>query len=175
MSQTGQLDAVDISQALLDLTGEALISGDFELFAGSFHVPQHVATMGQVNFIETLTDLRRAFDALHQHFVDEGVTELRRNCVTAKYTSSTRIESSHVSEMMQGETWFKPPYPNFSVLEKIDGHWKVTGGEYALDKSDGQAIALARADAKRRIENSTTEDEQGLADQYAPPAQGKDQ
>ena len=145
-----QITASDVSQALLNLTGQALIEGDFDAFALVFHTPQHMATMAGPIYMETAEDMRRAFDEMHKHLQGIGATDLIRKCVAAEFKSPTRIEATHTSEVLKGGQRLNGPYPSFSVLEKIDGHWKVTGGEYALDPNDGQALALATADAKYR-------------------------
>ena len=145
-----QIAASDVSQALLDITGQALMKGDFDAFASVFHVPQHMATMAGSIYMETTEDMRRAFDEMHKYLQGIGATDLVRRCVAAEFKSPTRIEATHTSESLKGGQRLAGPYPGYSVLEKIDGHWKVTGSEYALEANDGQALAIASADAKYR-------------------------
>jgi hypothetical protein len=146
--------ASDIAEALLEITGEALLSGDFDAFAAVFHVPQVMATMAGPIHMETLDDMRRAFDEMHQHFKAVGVTQMVRTCVAAAYETPTRIQSTHVSDLLHNGKRLNEPYPVFSVIERIDGNWKVTGGEYALEPSNGQALALSRADASHRPQST---------------------
>lgn len=155
MTQEMQIAATDIAQALLEVTGNALMSEDFAAFAAVFHVPQVMTTMAGPIQMETIDDMRRAFDDMCQHFAAIGVTELIRNCVAAEYKTPTRIETTHVSELLHNGKRLSEPYPVFSVLEKIDGNWKVTGGEYALEPSNGQALALKCADASFRTGTGT--------------------
>lgn len=150
MSQDMQIGAMDVSEALLEVTGDALLSGDFDAFASVFHVPQTMVTMAGSIYMETVDDMRRAFDDMHSHFMAIGVTDIVRKCVSAEYKSPTRIESTHVSDLLHNGKRLKEPYPVFSTLEKIDGQWKVISGEYALEPTNGQALALARADTSRR-------------------------
>ena len=145
-----QIAASDIAEAILEITGEALMSGNFEAFASVFHVPQVMSTMaGSIN-MESIDDMRRAFDNSRAHFEAIGVTEMVRNCVAAEYKTPTRIESTHVCNLLHNGKRLNEPYPVFSVLEKVDGAWKVTGSEYALESTNGQALALSRADASHR-------------------------
>lgn len=109
-----------------------------------------MVTMGGPIYMETLEDMRRAFDEMHHYLKGIGTTEMMRACVASKYTSPTRIESTHVTELLQHGKRLNEPYPVFSVIEKIDGGWKVTHGEYALEETNGQALALSRADASYR-------------------------
>ena len=145
-----QIVASDVSQALLDITGEAMLKGDFESFASVFNTPQLMATMAGPIYMETTEDMRRAFDEMHKHLKGIGATHMVRKCVVAEYTSPTRIEATHTCELLMNGKRLNGPYPAFSVLEKIDGNWMVTGSEYALEANDGQALAIAAADTKYR-------------------------
>lgn len=150
MAKQMEIAATDIAEAVLEITGDALMSGDFDAFRSVFHVPQHMATMAGQIFMETEDDMRRAFDELHAHFKALGVTDLVRQVVVSEYTSPTRISSTHTSEVTRNGHRLCDSYPVFSILEKIDGTWKVTGSEYALDATNGQAMALAKADVTQR-------------------------
>jgi hypothetical protein len=154
MSAEMQIAAVDIAEAILNVTGDALMSGDFDAFAAVFHVPQTMATMAGPIHMETLDDMRRAFDDMHAHFKAVGVTEMVRSIVAAEYKSPTRIESTHVSDILHNGKRIGDPYPVYSILERIDGDWKVAGGEYALEATNGQALALSRADASHRPQST---------------------
>lgn len=150
MGDTMNITAADISTAILDVTGEALMTGNFDAFLSVFHVPQHMETLGGPIFMETEEDMRRAFDQMHNHLRAVKITDLVRKVVASEYGSGTRIESTHTSEALQNGKRMSDPYPVFSVIEKIDGTWKVTRSEYALAPTSGQALALAHADAKQR-------------------------
>lgn len=150
MTADMQIAAGDVSQALLDITGDALMADDFDAFAAVFQTPQHMATMAGPIYMETPEDMRRAFDEMHKHLRGIGATHMVRKCVAAEYKTPTRIEATHTCETLKDGKRLSGPYPGFSVLEKIDGHWKVTGSEYALEPNDGQAMAIAAADVKHR-------------------------
>lgn len=150
MNKDMQIAASDVSQALLDITGQALMEDNFEAFVEVFHVPQYMATMAGPIYMETTEDMRRAFDGMVKHLQGIGATDMVRNCVVAEYKTPSRIEATHTSEVLRDGKRLNGPYPGFSVLEKVDGSWKVTGSEYALEPNDGQAMAIAYADAKYR-------------------------
>jgi ketosteroid isomerase-like protein len=154
MPTRARIAASDIAEAILEVTGDALMSGDFDALAAVYHVPQVIVTMaGPIN-METPDDLRRAFDGTHQYFKGLGITEVIRACVAAEYTSPTRIESTHVTELVKNGERLNDPYPVFSVLEKKGGNWKVTRGEYALEATNGHALALGLADASHRKQST---------------------
>ena len=150
MTDALQVPAIDISTAILEITGKALMSGDFAAFASVFHTPQHMATMAGPIFMETEEDMRRAFDEMHAHLKGIGVTDLIREVVTSSYISSTRIESTHTCEVIKNGKRLSDPYPVFSVIEQVGGDWKVTSSEYALEPNNGQAMAIAKADVAHR-------------------------
>ncbi|MCK0095546.1 hypothetical protein MWU60_08175 [Yoonia sp. F2084L] len=152
MPTDAQIAAKDIAEALLETTGNALMSGDFDAFAAVFHAPQVMATMAGPVHMETVDDMRRAFDGMHEHLTAMGVTHMYRTVVAAEFKAPSMIESTHVTELLQDGKRLNEPYPVFSVLKMIDGNWKVTGGEYALEASNGQALAISRADASHRPE-----------------------
>lgn len=150
MSSPMQIAASDVAEALLEVTGDALMTSDFPAFAAVFRVPQQMATMAGPIHMETVEDMQRAFVDMCQHFKAIGVTDMFRTCVSAEYRTPTKIETTHVSELLQNGKRLNEPYPVFSVLEKIDGNWMVTSSEYALEATNGQALALRRADKSQR-------------------------
>lgn len=145
-----KLTATDIAEALLEITGDALVSGDFEAFVAVFHVPQYMATLAGPIYMETHEDMSRAFAEMHGYFRDNGITRLNREVTKANYVSDLKISFTHVSTTMRGSRQIKGPYPVFSVIEWIDGTWKVTGSEYVLEPDSEQAKALAHADVSAR-------------------------
>jgi ketosteroid isomerase-like protein len=145
-----QIAATDIAEALLDLTGTAIMKRDFDAFAPSFQLPHVMVTIKDVITVETSDDLRRAFDQMCDHFAAIGVTDLVRQIVAAEYKTPARIQSTHVADLLHNGKRLADPYPVYSVLEKIDGQWKITSSEYAVEPMSGPALALACGDASKR-------------------------
>ncbi len=138
--------AKDVSEHLLRITAKALMQRDFELFATCFFLPQTMNTMGRRIVAETRFDLRRAFESNCDHLESIGVTELRRECVAAIFHGENRVEATHLSTLIANGEEVVPPYPVFSVLEKVDGSWVIMSSEYALDDQSGGAKALHAAE-----------------------------
>ncbi len=151
MAEGTKFRAQDISEAILEITGDALLSQDFDAFFAVFHVPQYMATMAGPIFMETRADMERAFAEMSRYFKEAGITKLDREITESRYVNENKIESTHVATTYRGNEVVKGPYPVFSVIEWIDGTWKVTGSEYVLEPDCDQAIALARADASARV------------------------
>jgi len=150
MAEGTQIVASDIAKAILETTGDALLCGDFAAFRSVFHVPQTMATMAGPIFMETEDDMRRAFDEMHSYFKGLGVTNLVRQVVVAEYSTPARIASTHTCDLLCNGQYLSDSYPVFSIIERIDGNWKVTKSEYALEATNGQAMALAKADVTNR-------------------------
>lgn len=139
--------AKEVSEHLLRLTGDALMSRNFEAFARCFHLPQTMNTMGRRIVAETRCDLRRAFESNCDHLAGLGVTELRRECVAAIFHGENRVEATHMACLLKDGQELVPAYPVFSVLEKRADHWVIMSSEYALDDQSGGAKALHAAEA----------------------------
>lgn len=150
MNDERSIAASDVAQAILDVTGPALLDGDFDAFKQCFQVPQTMATMAGPIHMETEEDMQRAFDEMHLHLAALNVTEIYRRCVSATYNANGQITATHMSELISDGRTIKGPYPVFIVLEKIDQNWKVIASEYAIQEGDGQAEAIIAGDASQR-------------------------
>ena len=137
--------AKEISEMLLKITGDALLSNDFETFAPCFHLPHLIETPDCKKVLENLDDMRVVFDRVSDDYHRRQVTNLVRICEVAEFRGDTRIEATHVTHMMCGNQRVVDPFPAFSVLEFIDGRWRVSSSQYAVDKHTAVGRALARA------------------------------
>ncbi|MEM9787188.1 MAG: hypothetical protein AAF801_11850 [Pseudomonadota bacterium] len=142
MQQPELKTAREISEYLLKVTADALMQQDFDSFAAVFGLPQTMTTAHREIRLLTRDDLRTAFDQMCHHFQSIGVTELRRTCEAAEFHGPDRVEATHTSYVIRHGKELTPPYPVYSVLERIDGHWKVTRTDYALSDDLPQARAL---------------------------------
>ena len=145
MKNALRLDAKDIAEALLELTGSAIMERKFEQFATAFQLPQRVVTIGDIIDIDTPEALRRAFESQCDHYRAIGVTRLCRFVAEAEYTSPTTIISTHVAQLFRDDTPLQDAYPVYSQIGNVDGTWRILSSEYAIEPSSGQAAALALA------------------------------
>ncbi|MEP1765462.1 MAG: hypothetical protein ABJJ53_02225 [Sulfitobacter sp.] len=131
---------------ILEITGKALLAADFDTFASRFHVPHFISTIKDKTVLENNDDLLRVFKKVTQDYAIKGVTNLVRICEVAEYRTTTRIEATHTAHMMAGNDRIGPATPCFSVLEYIDGLWKVSSSQYAVDTKTtvGHALKLQR-------------------------------
>lgn len=134
--------AREVSEHLLNLTADALLREDFACLAAAFRLPHKVTTNGSETILKTPEELDACFRQTCAHYKSQGVTELHRVCEAAQFHGADRVEATHISHVIaHGET-IVPPYPVFSVLERTDGQWGITGSDYALNDDQPQAQAL---------------------------------
>ena len=143
MEQVNGRTAREISEMLLELTGEALLSGNFETFAVCFHLPHTIETPDYKRVLKTRNDLQAVFESVTDDYRRKRVTRLIRICEVAEFKSEQRVEATHITHLMAGDQRVTDPFPNFSVLELIDGRWQCTASQYAVDKNTtvGRAIS----------------------------------
>lgn len=155
MKQVNGQTAKDISEMLLELTGDALMDGNFDTFATCFHLPHTIETPDFKRVLETRADLKAVFDSVTDDYRRKRVTELIRICEVAEFKTETRIEATHITHMMSGNQRVNDPFPNFSVLEYIAGRWQATTTQYAVDNKTTVGRAISNP---ARFRNTTAED-----------------
>lgn len=134
--------AFQVAETLLDVTGKALLTHDFDAFAPCFALPQRMTTFGRVVLIEDRAGLQASFDEMCRAFRGMGVTALVREVLAAEYRSDSEIATTHLSHVMRHGTRLKDPYPVMSILRLTAGRWQIGTGDYALDDNSAQGRAL---------------------------------
>ena len=127
---------------MLETTGRALMTGDFELFAGCFAYPQELQTFIGRRILRTEEDLNDVFRAVRTHYMKLGVTELVRTCVEAAYKDDNTIEAVHETRLLSGTTIVQAAFPVMSTLRYIDGRWQVKGTTYAMPSDEDSNNSL---------------------------------
>lgn len=135
--------AEDIAEYFLDRTGTALMTGDFDLFASCFLLPQKMETFQGRRDIETLSDLREVFDGVTLHFKRKNATQLERHCIEARFRDPDTVVSTHMSRLVSGSSLVQKPYPVMSVLKRVDGIWQISDSMYAIEDEESHARALS--------------------------------
>lgn len=136
--------AREISEELLEITAKALLEGDFDTFSNCFHVPHFISSAEHKTVLETREDLRRVFLSVCQDYEIKRITNLVRVCEVAEFQSATRIQATHIQHMMAGNDRVGAAMPCYSILECIEGQWKVASSQYAVDSKTtvGQALKI---------------------------------
>jgi len=129
-------EAKAIAEEILRITGEGLMTDNFDVFRPAFHLPHDLETFEGKIVISTVDELRAIFDAVVSELKRLGATDLVRYCAEAEFTSDTVIKSAHVSNTMRGALRIKDPTSAYSVFEKIDGDWRIISSTYAVPDDD---------------------------------------
>jgi hypothetical protein len=139
--------AAEVSKMLLEATRVALFSGDFDAFAACFHLPHHMASAEDEKVLKTRDDLHDVFLSVTADLARRRITNLVRVCEVAEYSSATSIKATHMTHLMSGSQRVNSPYPSLSIIELIDGRWKVAASQYDVDKTTmvGRALDAQRA------------------------------
>ncbi len=135
-------EAKQISQGLLELTGEAIMSGDFSRFEPHFNLPHEVSTFEKTVTIKTIDDLREVFEGIQNHVRTSRTERLIRECVEACFIDDNIIEAMHETRTFRGGTMVLEPSLTLATLKKIDNTWKVAKSDYAIKDSSIMNRAL---------------------------------
>lgn len=130
-----QQTAFEVSEMLLETTRVAIFNGDFDAFAACFHLSHLMESAGDKKVLKTREDLRDVFLSVTEDIARKRVTNLVRICEIAEYRGDPRIKATHMTHMMSGDQRVKEPFPSLYIIELIDGIWKVSASQYAVDKT----------------------------------------
>ena len=134
--------AFEVSEMPLETTRVAIFNGDFDAFAACVHLPHLMESAEDKKVLKTREDLRDVFLSVTEDIARKRVTNLVRICEIAEYRGNTRIKATHMTHMMSGDQRVKEPFPSLSIIELIDGIWKVSASQYAVDKTTTVGRAL---------------------------------
>ncbi len=145
MTEGQDNEAKAIPARLLDITGDALMSGDFERFAPCFSLPNAVSTVEGCVVMETREEMRAVFEDVHAYYASKGVTRLDRTVEFAVFDGPDMIRYSHISRLWNGETLVQPVYTSNSVIERRGDDWQVIDSKYSFkDRPDHTAAMIGR-------------------------------
>lgn len=134
--------AKSVSERLLQITGDALKTGDFASFAACFSLPHTVDTFEGRREVKTVGDIREIYECTRRYFDAHNITDLVRTCVEAEFRDLDTIASTHISRVLSGNKLVQDPYPVFTILVRTDAGWQISDSQYAIQKSAGHLRAL---------------------------------
>lgn len=134
--------AKSISEMLLERTGQALLTGDFEAMAQCFTLPLVHATLEGVTVLRTREDLEVLFGNVRSHFRRIGMTHMIRFCVAAEYAGPDRVNATHETHLFNRSVRLAEPFRVMSELVRIGGEWRIASSNYAVTRDHGYAAAL---------------------------------
>ena len=124
-----------ISEELLERTGKALLSRDFDAFHLNFTMPTLVETFEGRRIIDTVEKLRDAFDGACDHYGAHRATDLVRNVLAAEFQDDVTIRSTHECRVLAGDVLSQAPFAVYSQIVVQDGRWKVAESIYVVDNA----------------------------------------
>ncbi len=142
-----------IAEELLELTGAALLRGDFQTFSACFDLPLTLETIDGVRTLTTMDEFRQVFEAVRQHMQDTHVVDLVRTVISASFIDVDTIASVHVCNDIYGSgALIRPAYPVRSILRRSGLSWKITSCFYViLDSADHNTAIVGRPDMQEQL------------------------
>ena len=140
--------AKEVSEHLLEVTGTAFMSGDFELFLSCFHLPYELETFEGHRTIKDVNDLKEVYLAVRAHYARNGVSQMYRHCVEARFRDSDTVIATHETRLLSGNVITQAPFAVYSELRFTGGKWVIVSSSYAIgDRDDHNKALLGRASA----------------------------
>lgn len=135
--------AHEVSEHLLERSGTAMLSGDFDTFASCFELPQEMDTFHGRNLVETRDELRTIYDSVRQLYRSHGVTDMARHCVEAVFVNADTVRATHQARLLSGTELVLGPFWAMSVLRRDGDVWRVASCQYAINDAPDLNDALA--------------------------------
>ena len=133
-----------ISQDLLDRSGQAYLTGDFDAFADCFAFPHRITTFDGTTIVPDRDALHDIFVAVRDHFAANRLTDIVRPCIDASFADADTVKATHESRYLSGYRLIQRPAVCLSTIRWLDGVWRVADGQYAIQDADCHVRALMR-------------------------------
>lgn len=145
----------DITNRMIQQTGECMRTGNFDLFMRHFSVPFVMETFEGRHFLNTRHEMRQHFEGVFRFRAENGIVASKRENISAEYYDAKTISLIHVSHLLlEGGEVFDRPYPTYSVIRKVGERWLTCYCQYAV----GDLDAFTRALMKYKEDGAINED-----------------
>lgn len=135
--------ARNIHQELLDRSGHAMMSVNFEAFAQCFAIPSVIETYEATGEITSMVDMRALFDRLVAERATQRVRDIVRRSTDAAFREDGTIVATHETRyIVEGNILLGPVHTALSVLRQEDGLWKVAFSQYTVEGDNALNKAL---------------------------------
>ena len=140
-------DAEFIAEELLEITGLALLEGDFEQFSQCFSLPLNLETIEGMRTVTSTDEFFEVFEDVRRYMDDTNVVDYVRTVISASFTDDDTIGSIHIcNEIYEGGVLERPAYPVRSVIRRIGSHWKIVSCFYVILDSANHNSAIVNMD-----------------------------
>ena len=139
--------AREITQYLLDKTGRAFLTGDFDAFQSSIALPYKLETFDGQSQVKTVEELHKLFQAVRAHHRNTNVTDMARHVVEAVFKDENTLVATYETRLLNGTRLTQEPYPAFAVVIREDGQWKAKNMSFAIEDSpEHNALLMSAGD-----------------------------
>lgn len=122
-----------VHEYLLEVTRRAYLQDDEDAFVARFLLPQVIITVQETRAVETPEEVRAIFRANRTRFLQQGVTDIVRVCIAARFVTPDKVQATHVTYLLQGTRLVTAPYPNTGELVRRNGVWLISSSQYGSD------------------------------------------
>lgn len=147
MSQE-QGSAGNVVADLLEKSGQAFLTDDFDAFHACIMLPYHVETFEGKRVVTTEAELRDLFLAVRAHHRKTSVTDMARNVVEAVYKDDDTVLATFETRLLNGNTLTQAPYPVFTLVRRDSETWKAQQMTFAIEDSPDHNALLMRGGTK---------------------------
>ncbi len=144
-----------IAEALLALTGKAMMADDFVAFHRHQVLPQPIETFEGRKMVTTPAQMQVVFASVRAHQKRLGVTRLERHCAEAKFVGRENLEAVYTSYAYRNRTLIQQPYQSFAFLRLVGGAWKFAYCMYAVPGESRLNDALLNVPQAQSVPLST--------------------
>lgn len=117
--------ANEILQRFLDEMGEAVMTERFEAYHAGVELPLSIVTSTANLIIETVEDLVEGFDDFCDIIQSQGVTDMPRRVMEARFDGEDRIVGIYETNLMNGAHRVVPTFYSKMWLRRVDGVWQA--------------------------------------------------
>ncbi|MEM6618231.1 MAG: hypothetical protein AAF631_02900 [Pseudomonadota bacterium] len=135
MTNNDDVEARDIASRLLDQTGRALVTGDFELFAPCFHLPQVLSSQLGERTLLRHEEVQEVFERVRWHYRGLQITKMQRRCMASMFVDHHTILSVHRTRLLRGADLVQKPFKALSTITQVGGVWRIKSCDYAIKDS----------------------------------------
>ncbi|THH34495.1 hypothetical protein E4Z66_18885 [Aliishimia ponticola] len=127
--------AQDISEDLLSLATQGLLSCEFSKFEPCFAIPCLFESFDAKRNVGTNAELEAFFLKICKRCAVIGVNDIAPHCVQASFHGEDKITFLYETRLLHGTQLLHDPYPSYSEARRIDGAWRVVQCSYAVDST----------------------------------------
>lgn len=113
-------------QGWLDDVAEAVMTGDFDRYAGQIHLPFTFKTDRGVMVIAEMEALQDGYDAWRRLLETHSVTEFRRTVVEAAWVKNDVFTGLYETRLISDGQDVMPSFTSLMELTRMSGVWKTT-------------------------------------------------